>query len=648
MTHGSVTTAEPFSLQSNRTPRRDGRRLRLVLPLSGALLVLAVAAGLALLLRARTPLVEARAAMLKGRNAVLAGDLQAAGIAFARADASFDDALETIDNPLTRIASWIPLVGQTPDAVRAAAEAGRLMARAGVGLTQAAEDLPGGVGALAPRDGTIPLEPLRSLTTPLARALVLADRATVLLEQAPRWVVPAEVAEPLESFTIEARGARRALAAATATAWALPAFLGADGTKRYFLGAQNPAELRGTGGLIGAYAIMTAEEGRIEVGPFLDVEEPDLADVAPLPPPGPDYEALYGSNFRSLSNVNLTPDFPTAARAIERLHEATTGTAVDGTILADPQALSFLLRATGPATVPATGTTVDADSVIPFVANEAYTLLPNDVARKQVLGDVAAEVLNRFLSGAAAEDPAAAGRAIIEAAAGGHLLLHSADPAIQVGLQVAGVTGNLADPGGDFVGVMANNAAGNKIDFYARRSLDYDVVLLEDGSAQGELGVTIANEAPTTGQPGYVIGPHPFLDAAPGDNITNVQAYCSTACRFQGVRLDGARVAVWRRTERGHPVVVTGMKIPSGSAGRLEYAWTAADAWSEEAGLIVYRLTVQGQPTIVPTVIQLSVAIPENASVARTSPEMTIEGDRVAWEGEPGTVATFEVAFKPS
>src|ERR671918_124174 len=348
VTHGSPVTTEPFSLQPHRPPRRR-RRIRPMLLIGGVLLVLAVGAGMVLLLPARAPLLDARSALVQGRDAVVSGDLDTAGLAFARAEASFDEALDTIGNPLTGVASWIPLLGQTPDAVRAAAEAGMLMARAGLDVAQAAEDLPEGVGALAPRDGTIPLDPLRSLTPALARALALADRATVLLEEAPRWVVPAEVTEPLETFTVEARGARRALAAATATAWALPAFLGADGAKRYFLGAQNPAELRGTGGLIGAYAIMTADQGRIDVGPFLDVELPEVADVAPLPPPGPDYEALYGSNFRSLPNVNLTPDFPTAATAIERLHEATTGTPVDGTILADPQALSFLLRAPRPA-----------------------------------------------------------------------------------------------------------------------------------------------------------------------------------------------------------------------------------------------------------------------------------------------------------
>jgi hypothetical protein len=608
-------------------------------------MVLAVGVGLALMLPARGPLQEGRSAMLEGRDAVSSGDLRAARTAFDRAGASFDEARQTLSNPLTLLASWIPVVGRTPDAVGAAAEAGALVAQAGEEVAEAAEGLPGGVGALAPREGAIPLEPLHTLVMPLARGFGLADRAETVLEDAPRSLVPGVVSEPLETFTIEAGRARDALAVATATAWALPAFLGTDGPRRYFLGAQNPAELRGTGGLIGAFAILTATAGRIEVGPFRDVEGPDQADVAPLPPPGPDYESLYGSNYRDMSNINLTPDFPSAARAIERLYEATTGDRVDGTILADPQALAFLMNATGPAEVPATGTTIDAGSVVNFVANEAYALLPNDVARKRILGDVAAGVLDRFLASGAAADPATAGRAVVEAASGGHLLLHSADPAIQAGLEAAGVAGELADPAGDFLAVVANNAAGNKIDFYARRTLQYEVQLLEDRSARGHLEVTIQNDAPSSGQPEYVIGPHPFVDAEAGDNITNVQTYCSTRCRVEGVRLDGLQVAVWRRTELGHPVIVTGMRIPAGGAGGLDYTWTTADAWGEEQGLIVYRLSVQGQPTIIPTRLEVSVTIPENAEVARTSPGMQVLADRVVWFGEAGDLATLEVAF---
>jgi hypothetical protein len=59
---------------------------------------------------------------------------------------------------------------------------------------------------------------------------------------------------------------RRSAAAArsaAALAEALPRFLGADGERRYFFGASTPSELRGTGGYIGDYSVLTVRDGKI-------------------------------------------------------------------------------------------------------------------------------------------------------------------------------------------------------------------------------------------------------------------------------------------------------------------------------------------------------------------------------------------------
>ena len=61
----------------------------------------------------------------------------------------------------------------------------------------------------------------------------------------------------------------------------LPAFLGADGPRHYVFGASNPAELRGTGGLIGAYAILTMDRGRFSFSDFRPIQSlprPDVSD----------------------------------------------------------------------------------------------------------------------------------------------------------------------------------------------------------------------------------------------------------------------------------------------------------------------------------------------------------------------------------
>lgn len=608
------------------------------------LLVLGVVAGMALMARALPLVLDARAEMLAGREAFVHGDLTRAGRAFRHAESAFGLALDRLHNPFTRLASFVPLLGRTPDAATAGVEAGALMARAARMTSGAAE---GGVAALAPRRGVIPLEPLRTLGPPLRDALTLADRADRVLRAAPRSLVPDVLREPLERVTLEVAEARRALASAEAMVRVLPDFLGGDGTRRYFFGAQNPAELRGTGGLIGAFAILTVDEGHLKLGPFQPVGRLASPDPSSIDPPSSEYAELYPGQHAVYENVNMTPDFPTAATAIERLYEHQTGDRLDGTVVADPHALALLVGAVGPATVPATGTTLTEENVVPFVSNEAFSLLPDPAARKRILGEVAGQVLARFLRGGAASDPWRAGRRVAQATAGGHLLFHSVDPEVQAGFETAGVAGRLLDPPGDYLAVVVNNAGGGKIDFYAGRTVRYEVRLLQEGLASVRARVTFVNDAPTRGQPAYVIGPHPRTDARPGDNTMIVSVYCAGGCSFHGFRRDGTPEGLQPGHELGHPVTMIGYRIPSGGSGTLEYEWMVPDAWREEDGRVVYRLTFQDQPTIRPTSLHISVRVPEGAEVARTAAGMRVIGDRVVWEGEAGGVMRFEVTFSP-
>jgi hypothetical protein len=642
---GSLNVAE------QTTPKHAGARpraprLRTLILFGAVLLVLAIAAGLALMLPARSAMLEGRDAIRAGRDALLEGDAGRAREAFARGETAFEEAEGRLGNPLTRLASLVPVVGRTPDAVTAAAEAGVLVTRAGRVISGAVEELPGGAAALAPREGMIPLDPFRALAPPLAEARDLIARAQAHLRQAPRMLVPAVVAEPVETFASRVAEARRALVAAEAIVRALPEFLGGDGRARYFLGAQNPAELRGTGGLIGAYAILTVVDGRIEIGKFLDILDLERADPETIEPPNPDYARIYEAygSAGEWSNINMTPDAPSAATAIERLYETVEGDRLDGTILADPVALSLLSRAAGPVRVPGTATTLDPERIVPFLTNEAYSLFPDAPTRKRILGAVAGEVFVRFLSGAAV-DPAAAGRALVEAGADGHLILHSADDEVQVALEAADVAGSLAGSGGDYLGVVVNNAGGNKIDFYAERTVRYEVELRADGSALGLAEATFLNGAPSSGQPVYVIGPHPFTDARAGESLMLVSTYCAPGCQLHDFRRDGAEDGLAQEEELDHPLFLTGARVPSGESTELAYEWTVPDAWAGDEYGGAYRLTVRGQPTLRPSTLEVIVRIPAGMRIVGTSPGMRIEDAAATWTGTIEDRLTFEVKF---
>jgi Protein of unknown function (DUF4012) len=595
------------------------------------LLVLAVALGFILMLPARVPLLQGQTAIERGRILLLRGDLEGASLAFRRAKELFGEADDRLGNPLTRLAGVVPLLGRTPDAVVAGTSAGALAAEAGMTLADAVEAVPGGPAGLAPRDGAMDVAALERLAVPVGRARALVGQAHRTAARAPTDLVPDLVTEPLAEARGRLEEAQRGLIAADGLLRALPSFLGADEPKRYLLGAQNPAELRGTGGLIGVYSILTIDNGQIEVAPFVDVGTLGHVNPSRIDPPNADYGRLYGryGAMGDMSNINMTPDFPSAATAIERLYAEVKREPLDGTLLADPEALALLLNASGPLKEPVTGVRLHTGNVVHFVSNEAYSLLPNVDARKRVLGDVAGRVVAGYLSGGARDDSVAAARALFQAGGEGHLLLHAVDPAVQSAFDAAKVSGRLLSPRGDFLAVVVNNASGSKIDFYAERTVRYSVTLLPGGDASAVTEVELYNGAPTEGQPAYVIGPHPFIDAKPGDNTMIVQTYCAPACSIEGGAVDGEARSPVVVSELDHPMAFTGVRVPSSDTTRIGYRWSLPNVWRN--GL--YRFTFQNQPTIKPTRLEIDVRAPRGMSVIDAAPGMDITGRRVTWDG---------------
>jgi Protein of unknown function (DUF4012) len=635
-------------IEGIRRERRPGWRRwvrRGVLGLLG-LLVLAALLSIPPAIGAGSKLLDARADLRTGREALLAGELDQAERAFERAGEAFAGARDDLGNLAMRVMSWLPLLGRTPDAVTAITEAGELVASAGRELARSGGGLPGQMAALAPRDGRIPLGTMRRLAPSLDRAAGLLGRAEAIMSDSPNRWLPGPVADPRHAFAIEVAEAHRIVRGAAALARTIPAFLGADGPRTYLVGAQNPAELRGTGGFIGAYAIMTAQEGRIELGPFLPKTNITPSRVEGVEPPNPDYARIYDpwGGAGLMHNINMTPDFPSAAVAIERLYDEVTGRAVDGVIVADPDGLAALMEVTGPASVPGLGLRVSADTVVPFISNEAYARLSDPTARKRVLGEVAGRVLETFLAGAAEGEPAAAGRAVADAAAEGHLLLHSTDPEVQSAFRAAGVDGRMGAEGADYLQVVVNNIGANKVDYYVDRRLRYDVRLGPSGGAEVATQVTLENGAPRRGAPKYVIGPHPGASGA-GENVSIVSTYCSRSCDIQGFARDGRAEPASLEEELGHPMARSIVAIPSGGSERISYEWRISRAWYGSSGRGTYRLIVRGQPTIRPTRLAVSVRAPLGMLITRTEPDMDVDGAIATWEGAPGDRFAFEVQF---
>lgn len=452
------------------------------------------------------------------------------------------------------------------------------------------------------------------------------------LADAPSWLVHPRIVAASGELEDRLERAVPAVESAHALARALPAFLGVDEQKRYFFGASNPAEMRGTGGFIGAFTVLTVSEGRLQFGEFSEIHDlPHLTGT--VQPPSAEFAARYDryGGAGSWLSLNVTPEFPEAARAYVNLYEATgAGPPLDGMIVTDPFAMAALVRVTGPVDVPHAGT-LDADDLVEYVTNTAYADFDDRVERKEVLGTVAAAALTTFLEHGDGE-PAEAMEALGAAVEGGHILLYSTDAETQAHLEQAGLSGALPEDPGDLVMPVLNSSSNAKTDYYLEIDATYDVTLLEGGAARGLLSVEMHNGAPTRGQPKYVIGPNrPGLQA--GDNRFVFFSYCGLGCEITGVDRDGAipdRTSIEEEHGLGVSVVPV-VEMPSGTDTVISVKWDVPGVWSSKDGVLTYILTTRLQPFVQAPSMTVRVRIPHGTRPSAVPDGAVEEGDRLVF-----------------
>ncbi|MBI4261133.1 MAG: hypothetical protein HY658_11260 [Actinobacteria bacterium] len=125
----------------------------------------------------------------------------------------------------------------------------------------------------------------------------------------------------------------------------------------------------------------------------------------------------------------------------------------------------------------------------------------------------------------------------------------------------------------------------------------------------------------------------------------HVSTFCAASCLLERFSRDGEVGPSGSEVELSHRVYSTVLRLPGGAETRLSYAWSVEDAWSGDGVRGVYRLAVLGQTTIRPTELRIGIRVPEGMVVARATPGMRIEGDRVSWEGHAVGLMRFEVEF---
>ncbi|GLW96949.1 DUF4012 domain-containing protein [Microtetraspora sp. NBRC 16547] len=412
-----------------------------------------------------------------------------------------------------------------------------------------------GLGAAAPvlDDGVARLATVRSLL-----AATPADTGVDLLDQARDTALR-------EIDRLHGRLGQAADAAAL-----LPPMLGHDGPRRYFLAFQTNAEARGTGGLVGAFGILKADHGKLGIDRLS--ADNGLGSPRPVVDHGAAFQARYGPSATSLLSVsNLSPHFPYAAATWAGLWERRYGRRLDGAIATDPVGLSYLLGLIGPVTLP-DGETITADNVVDLTERAAYARYPDPMERKRFLITVAGAVsdaVSRSLPEPARLLPVLS-RLVDER----RIQIWSRHLAEEQRLAATPLGGELPRRPGPFAGLVVNNSAGGKLDYYLRRSLSYSLdACRDDGLRATTVRVRLGNDVPRGALPDYVTArlDSPGRHHAPGSNLLWVSLYATQGARLSGVRLDGHKTAVIIEAEQSHPVYSTLLEFAPRQSRTLEF-----------------------------------------------------------------------------
>jgi hypothetical protein len=361
------------------------------------------------------------------------------------------------------------------------------------------------------------------------------------------------------------------LTSAADAAALLPPMLGGKGPRRYFLAFQTNAEARATGGLVGAYGILRAGRGRIGIE-RLSSNTTLRSSRSPVVDHGPAYRARYGPHSLSMLNIsNLSPHFPYAAATWTGLWERRTGQRLDGAIATDPVGLSHLLRLIGPVTLPG-GEQVTAENVVDLTERQAYARYPDPHRRKRFLITVAGAVSEAMAR--ARPEPARILPVLTELVKQRRLQVWSRRDVEQRRLERTPLGGALPERPGPYAALVVNNSAGNKLDYYLDRAVEYRLgPCRADGYRVSRVRVWLTNDVPRGRLPGYVTSrlDSPDRRHAPGSNLLWVSLYTGVGTRLGDMLVDGRSTRALQAVERSHPVLTTVLEFAPRQTRRLEF-----------------------------------------------------------------------------
>ena len=560
--------------------------------------VIAICSYLAyLIVDVKSSIDDARRHGIAAKAAIMDGDVHGAQLHAAAAESAADSARNATENPVWRATATIPWLGSPLQSVHQMTESVADTA-AQVLVPSAALAQTISPGTLRGPDNALNLKPLAAAQPRLAEIATNAERIDERTQRIPgSWL--AQVSDARTQLVDQIAETARFLRGTDIAAQIAPSMLGVDGARSYFVAMQTPSQARGTGGLVGGFAILGADNGHVttpQIGQNLGIEEPD----APQVDLGHDYNRLYGwtRSYLDVRNSNMSPDFTDAARVWIANWKAQTGQQLDGAIAVDPIALSYVLKVTGPVTL-ADGESITAENVVPITLSISYERFANDNdARKAYLQSISRAVIDKIgtLDGNTGALLEALGHGVQER----RIMVYSRMTREQRVIESTPLGHQVADTAAPYLDATVVNIAANKTDYYLRREITYTAGECRGDTRESTARMRLTNTLTDTTLPDYVIGTRAQRQTRfpQGTNYANLQLLLTRGATPKQLTVDGTSVDLNVGTLHGHPVVFAQIPIPPGKSAEVVLMSTEPTSAHGEAVVPVQPLVDNPTPRV--------------------------------------------------
>lgn len=513
----------------------------------------------------------------------------AASDAFA---AHAHDAARATDSPAWSLLTHLPVFGDDARGVRTVSRVADDLAQQGLGdLTASVDD----IDAVLPENGGIDTVKVQSLVKPVNDGYAALTKARAELDaRDPSGYVTA-LKLRYRDLQSKVDDAADAMGVANRALQVLPQMLGSDGPRNYLLIMQNNAEIRATGGLPGAVALLHTDHGKITM--LREAAGSSFGEApSPVLPLQPAEKKIFGENLGTyFVDANLTPDFTRSAELWKARWEQTQPEKIDGVISLDTVTLSYLLKAVGPVDVD--GVQLTSSNVVDELLSHVYSRLSNPADQDAFFGQVAGAVFGKVTSFSGSKQQLL--QALRTAADEHRILIHDFEAGIQsrlAGTPVAGSYSTSPATTHPQVGVYFADGTLSKMSYYLRYAAHVSATSCTNG-VQGLSGsVTLTSTAPKdarTTLPSYVTGTE-LPKSSAGDMLVAVYVFAPQgggASKFDDNDLDFPQ---FTDLLDGRKVIGTWVLLEPGQSKDLKWTMTSGKGQTGSTSVAVTPSVASG------------------------------------------------------